>query len=114
MEKERCWQTIKNNRLYNEVKKTAMISKMNMDDENIKKLDDIFHMYVDNGIEYNKRMNYLYMKELKGMINKRNSEESLTTSFYNEKEEKNEIISSKNGAIFVNNDKEENVMDIII
>ena len=117
MEKERCWQTIKNNRLYNEVKKTAMISKMNMDDENIKKLDDIFHMYVDNGIEYNKRMNYLYMKELKGMINKRNSD----IDFYEEKqekeekqEEKNEIIFSENDAIFVNNDKEHDVMDIII
>ena len=98
MEKERCWQTIKNNRLYNEVKKTAMISKISLDDSSIKDLDDIFHLYIDHGIEYNKRMNYLYMNELKGMINKKNSNDSMTHI-----EEKNEIIVPEN-SISINND----------
>ena len=91
MEKERCWQTIKNNRLYNEVKKTALISKISLDDNSIKDIDEIFHLYIDHGIEYNKRMNYLYMNELKGMINKRNSKDSMSKI-----EEKNEIIVSVN------------------
>ena len=91
MEKERCWQTIKNNRLYNEVKKTTMISKISLDDNSIKDIDEIFHLYIDHGIEYNKRMNYLYMNELKGMINKRNSKDIMPKI-----EEKNEIIVSVN------------------
>ena len=75
-----------------------MISKITLDDDSIKDLDDIFHLYIDHGIEYNKRMNYLYMNELKGMINKRNSEDSITYI-----EEKNEIIVPEN-SISINND----------
>lgn len=102
MEKERCWQTIKNNRLYNELKKTAMISKVGLDDERIKKLDDVFHMYIDNGIEYNKRMNHLYMNELKGMIRKK--DDIFITNNVNIEE--NEIIVPANNITFLNDDKE--------
>ena len=68
MEKERCWQTVTNNRLYNEVKKVVMISKVHLDDETIKELDEVFQIYIDHGIKYNLKMNNLYMKELEDLL----------------------------------------------
>ena len=68
MEKERCWQTIKNNRLYKELKKVAMMNKANLTNDQLKDLDDIFKLYVQHGIEYNTKMNNLYMAELEGML----------------------------------------------
>ena len=37
MEKERCWQTIQNNRLYSELKKTVMLNKPNIDDDDLER-----------------------------------------------------------------------------
>ena len=68
MEKERCWQTIQNNRLYAELKKTVMINKTVLGDEDLKKLNDVFKLYVEHGINYNEKINGLYMGELQDMI----------------------------------------------
>ena len=68
MEKERCWQTIQNNRLYTQLKKTVMINKSSMDEENLKQLNDVFNLYVKHGIKYNEKINGLYMEELRDMI----------------------------------------------
>ena len=68
MEKERCWQTIQNNRLYTQLKKTVMINKSSMDEENLKQLNDVFNLYVQHGIKYNEKINGLYMEELRDMI----------------------------------------------
>lgn len=81
MEKERCWQTIKNNRLYSELKKISEIDKYNVSEEERKYLDGIFKLYIKHGIKYNKNMNNLYMKDLETMC------DSL------DKEKQNEIIS---------------------
>ena len=80
MEKERCWQTIKNNRLYNELKKIS--DKNNLTEEEKKHLDDIFKLYIKHGIKYNKQMNNIYMKDLEHMCDKI------------EEEKQNEIIST--------------------
>ena len=76
MEKERCWQTIQNNRLYSDLKKTVMLNKPNMDDEDLEKLNDLFKMYVEHGIEYNETINDLYMEELRDMIQRKFSDSS--------------------------------------
>jgi len=68
MEKQRCWQTIQNNRLYSTLKKIAMIHKSKLCDGELEKLEEVFNLYMSHGIEYNKKMNNLYMKELEGMI----------------------------------------------
>ena len=80
MEKERCWQTIKNNRLYNELKKIS--DKNNLTEEEKTHLDDIFKLYIKHGIKYNKQMNNIYMKDLEHMCDKI------------EEEKQNEIIST--------------------
>jgi hypothetical protein len=68
MEKERCWQTIQNNRLYAELKKTVMLNKTVLEEEDLKKLNDVFKLYVEHGINYNEKINGLYMGELQDMI----------------------------------------------
>uniref|UniRef100_A0A6C0M185 Tyrosine-protein kinase ephrin type A/B receptor-like domain-containing protein n=1 Tax=viral metagenome TaxID=1070528 RepID=A0A6C0M185_9ZZZZ len=68
MEKERCWQTIQNNRLYGTLKNIIMINKSKLSEEEQKDIKDIFKFYVNQGIHYNVKMNNLYMNELTGMI----------------------------------------------
>ena len=68
MEKERCWQTIKNNRLYAELKRITVENKKNLSDKEIKQLHDVFKLYVTNGVKYNSKINTLYMSELETMI----------------------------------------------
>jgi len=72
MEKERCWQTIKNNRLYNELRQIS--DKNNLTEEEQKHLEDIFQLYIKHGIKYNKQLNNLYMKDLENMCNTINEE----------------------------------------
>jgi hypothetical protein len=73
MEKQRCWQTIQNNRLYGELKKVAMLNKAILNEEELAKLNDVFKLYVEHGIQYNEKINGLYMQELHGMLPKINS-----------------------------------------
>ena len=68
MEKERCWQTILNNRLYSKLKNITMINMSSLNDKEIEELEDIFNIYVKNGIEYNEEINKLYMTELSNMM----------------------------------------------
>jgi len=76
MEKERCWQTIQNNRLYTQLKTTVMVNKSNMNEENLKQLNDVFNLYVQHGIKYNEKINGLYMEELRDMIDHKMSSSS--------------------------------------
>lgn len=80
MEKERCWQTIKNNRLYTELKKTVMLNKTVLEEEDLKKLNDVFKLYVEHGLNYNEKINGLYMGELKNMVDKLPSMENIIIS----------------------------------
>jgi hypothetical protein len=68
MEKQRCWQTIQNNRLYNTLKKITMVNKSNLSDSERKDVEDIYKFYVNHGINYNSKMNDLYMNDLTDMI----------------------------------------------
>jgi hypothetical protein len=68
MEKQRCWQTIQNNRLYGKLKKIAMVNKIGLNETEIKELNDVFKLYVKHGVKYNDKMNDLYMGELKDMV----------------------------------------------
>ena len=47
-----------------------------MDDEDLEKLNDLFKMYVEHGIEYNETINDLYMEELRDMIHRKFSDSS--------------------------------------
>ena len=68
MEKQRCWQTIQNNRLYGKLKKIAMVNKIGLNETEINELNDVFKLYVKHGVKYNDKMNDLYMGELKDMV----------------------------------------------
>ena len=68
MEKQRCWQTIQNNRLYGKLKNIAMVNKLKLSDDEIKELNDVFKLYIKHGVKYNDQMNDLYMGELKDMV----------------------------------------------
>jgi len=68
MEKQRCWQTIQNNRLYGKLKKIAMVNKIGLNESEINELNDVFKLYVKHGVKYNDKMNDLYMGELKDMV----------------------------------------------
>ena len=68
MEKQRCWQTIQNNRLYGKLKKVAMVNKIGVGSNEIGELNDVFKLYIKHGVKYNDQMNDLYMGELKDMI----------------------------------------------
>ena len=90
MEKERCWQTIKNNRLYKELKKIALLNKSDLNDTQLKELDDIFKLYVQHGIDYNTNMNELYMSELVGMMD----DQDIRININNLNDNENEIIKN--------------------
>ena len=68
MEKQRCWQTIQNNRLYAKLKNIAMVNKLGLKDNEIDELNDVFKLYIKHGVKYNDKMNDLYMGELKDMV----------------------------------------------
>ena len=67
MEKQRCWQTVQNNRLYNTLKKITTVNKSKLSEEEQKEVHDIYKFYINQGIHYNSKMNDLYMNELTGM-----------------------------------------------
>ena len=79
IEKERCWQTIKNNRLYAELKRIVMLNKTNLTDQQLNELDDVFELYVQHGIDYNSKMNNLYTDELHGMIEMTENKDNVIT-----------------------------------
>ena len=68
MEKQRCWNTVQNNRLYMELKNTVLLNKGNLSDKEKEELNKVFKLYIHHGIKFNKKMNNLYMNDLEGMI----------------------------------------------
>ena len=68
MEKQRCWQTIQNNRLYGKLKSIASSNKMKLSKAEVKELNDVFKLYIKHGVKYNDQMNNLYMGQLKHMV----------------------------------------------
>jgi len=67
MEKQRCWETIQNNRLYSKL--NELISEnSDLNPEDTVKLKDIMQLYVSHGIHYNNKMNDLYLTDLNKML----------------------------------------------
>ena len=53
MEKQRCWQTVLNNRLYNELKEMIQRENLKVTDIEFKQLKRIVNTHMNYGIEYN-------------------------------------------------------------
>ena len=68
-----------------------MLNKSYLDEDEMKKLDEVFNLYIKHGIDYNKKMDDLYMSELEGMVR-----QEYTESKTNEIEMQNIIISQEN------------------
>ena len=73
MEKQRCWQTVLNNRLYNEMKQMIQRENLKVTDVEFKQLKKIVNTHMNYGIEYNEKMNYILAKRLNNMIEKTDS-----------------------------------------
>jgi len=68
MEKQRCWNTVQNNRLYIELRKTVLLNNGKLTDKEKEELNKVFELYIHHGIKFNKKMNNLYMSDLEGMM----------------------------------------------
>ena len=98
MEKQRCWQTVLNNRLYNEMKQMIQRENLKVTDIEFKQLKKIVNTHMNYGIEYNERMNYLLAERLNSMIEKTDSSVSSNSP-------KSSVLS--NTAVIDNNDDNE-------
>ena len=97
MEKQRCWQTIQNNRLYSTLKKIVMLNKSKLEEGDLQKLEDVFNLYIQHGIDYNKKMDQLYMSELEDMVqHPQNHIINLETTEIQEVEMQNIIVVHEN------------------
>ena len=67
IEKKRCWLAILNNRLFYELRKQIMLSKLKLSRVDSDKINDIFNIYIENGVRYNKSMQELSSKALEGL-----------------------------------------------
>ena len=58
--------------MYAELKKVAMLHKSSLgeDEDESEKLDDVFKLYIEHGIDYNEKINGLYTQELRYLIKK--------------------------------------------
>ena len=81
-----------------------MIHKSELCDGELKKLEEVFNLYMNHGIEYNKKMNNLYMKELEGMVKTEHKTEHKTEQ---EKKYNNTIIVEMENIIIANRDEME-------
>ena len=82
MERDRCWATVLNNRVYFKLKKLVMLHKRNLNDEKIEILNELFEMYIKNGIQYNESMAKLYLLELEDLIPEDDIERKMSLSSY--------------------------------
>ena len=109
MEKQRCWNTVQNNRLYLELKKTILLNKGKLTDKEKEELNTVFELYIHHGIKFNTKMNKLYMSDLEGMIpeERENIIFQIQNKLFNENSENNEnekilvIASDEENAIII-------------
>ena len=69
IEKQRCWFSILNNRLYKKLQKELENNKNKFEIKNISKLNNILENYIDNGIRYSKTINQISKKALRSITN---------------------------------------------
>ena len=98
MEKQRCWQTVLNNRLYNELKEMIQRENLRVTDIEFKQLKRIVNTHMNYGIEYNEKMNSLLANRLNSMIE--NTDSSVSSN-----SPKSSVLS--NTAVIDDNDNNE-------
>ena len=98
MEKQRCWQTVLNNRLYNELKEMIQRENLKVTDVEFKQLKRIVNTHMNYGIEYNEKMNSLLANRLNSMIE--NTDSSVSSN-----SPKSSVLS--NTAVIDDNDNNE-------
>jgi len=103
MEKERCWQTIQNNRLYNTLKKITNTNQSNLSQKEKDDIKEIYKFYVGQGIHYNERMNQLYTTELNKMVESPHHNTSKTEDIETSSNISSEIL--ENEIVFVVEDE---------
>ena len=54
IEKQRCWMSILNNRLYKKLQQELLENKDKINQNNIDKLNDVLENYINNGLKYGK------------------------------------------------------------
>ena len=70
IEKQRCWMSILNNRLYKKLQHELLDNKDKINKDNIDKLNDILENYIDNGLKYGKIINNISVKALQSIKRK--------------------------------------------
>jgi len=70
IEKQRCWLSVQNNRLYKKLRKELVDNKNKLSKENINKLNDILENYINNGLKYSKTIDNISEKALKSIRRK--------------------------------------------
>lgn len=122
MEKQRCWNTVQNSRLYMELKKTVLSNKTKLTDKEKEDLDKVFDLYVNHGINFNKNMNNLYMSDLHGMTSEEENGENEENNKTEEKKSENSSVDLREAELiefaFRNNlltsENKEKIEDTII
>jgi len=64
IEKQRCWLSVLNNRLYKKLRKELLNNKDKIESRDINKLNDILGNYVKNGLKYSKTIDRISEKAL--------------------------------------------------
>lgn len=67
IEKQRCWLSIQNNRLYKKLRNELVRNKGIIKQENIQKLNKILANYINNGLKYSKTIDNMSEKALKSI-----------------------------------------------
>jgi len=70
IEKQRCWLSVQNNRLYKKLRKELVDNKSKLSKENINKLNDILENYINNGLKYSKTIDNISEKALESIRRK--------------------------------------------
>lgn len=65
IEKQRCWMSIQNNRLYKHLQDELLNNKDKIKQENIENLNTVLNNYINNGLKYSKIINKISNNALK-------------------------------------------------
>ena len=105
IEKQRCWLSVLNNRLYKNLQNELTLNKDKLDLNNTIELDEILANYINNGIKYSKTINKISHKALNTIKRKSLIEmKTIKNSFHDNIDEKINIdnyLSSDSDVEFV-------------
>ena len=69
IEKQRCWLSVLNNRLYKKLRKELVENKDDINSDNIDKLNDILDNYINKGLKYSKTIDEISKRALGSIRN---------------------------------------------